>query len=212
VRWLVAIVAITVLNGSAAARKKIVIMEPALAMACPSAPSWPQVLDCLKKHNLSATIVGTLDGAKLISVQDATVKSSEIEAFALYTQTGKAWILGGLLQQGGVVADLDILRFERVTSAGKNGYRFDLAMTQPSAISMDGVTSVPSVYRTLMATFCGGTSYHCMTITPQCSSIVFGQTVQMFAGSLVIHDGTISVKGFGTVPSCSAAGEYSLGF
>jgi hypothetical protein len=212
VRWLLAIAAIAVMNGSAAARKKIVIMEPPVAMACPSAPSWPAVIECLKKHNLTATVVSTLDGAKLISVSDASAKDHAVEAFALYTQSGAVWKLGGLLQQGGVVADLEILRFERVASGAHNGYRFDLALTQPSSISMDGVTAVPSVIRNLMTTFCAGTSYHCVTLTPQCSSIVFGQTVQAFDGVLVVHDGMVSVKGFGTVPSCSGNGDYSLGF
>jgi hypothetical protein len=206
------VVAITALSGSADARKKIVVMEPAVAMACPVAPSWPAVLECLKKHELAATIVSTLDGAKLISVSDATSKIHAVEAFALYTQTGKVWKLGGLLEQGGMVGDLDILRFERVANGTHNGYRFDLALTQPSSISMDGVTSMPAVFRNVMATFCAGTTYHCTTITPHCSSIVFGQTVQAFDGTLVVHDGMASVKGFGTVPSCSGNGDFNLGF
>ena len=84
-------------------------------------------------------------------------------------------------------------------------------MTEASSFSVDGVTSLPSVFRTVMATFCSGASYRCMTLTPHCSSIVFGQTVQSYDGTLVVHDGLASLKGFGTVPACSGNADYNLG-
>lgn len=200
-KWLFVFV---MMSGTAAARK-IVIMEPVLAAACPNAPTWPAVIECFEHHGLTGTIVATLDDAKLVvvTVNDTT---HELEGFGLYVraETKKdhdAWRLGGLLQARGIVADFELLRLEHL---GKHGYRFDVAASQPSSTSLDGVTATPSIDRQVMASFCGGQSYRCVQLIPKCEQIVRGQTVSAFDGTITIHDNMASLVGAGSVPACSS--------
>jgi len=206
VKWLLVIA----MCGTAAA-EKIVIMEPTIATACPKAATWPQVLACFKKHGLTATSVGTLGDATLIAV---TVNDTlhELEGFALYVraESGResgTWRLGGLLQEGGNLADFDVVRLEHLP---KRGYRFDVAASQPSSASIDGVTSTPSIYRQVMASFCSGESYRCMQLIPKCEQLVHGQAIIAFDGSITVHDNILSLKGAGSVPACSASSDYTF--
>ncbi|HET9991723.1 MAG TPA: hypothetical protein VFQ65_24510 [Kofleriaceae bacterium] len=208
-RWLVLACAIVLASRPAAARK-IVIMEPPLARACQTAKSWPLLMDCLKQHGLKGTVVRQLDDSKLLVVQSLEAKRGEIETWALYVANGTGWKLGGLAQDGGYVADTEVLRFERVTAGGHHGYRFDIASTQQSAVSLDQVTTQTSVLRQTQATFCSGASYSCMTLVPSCTQLVFGQAVLAFEGSIAIADNQIKLTGTGTQPqSCSSAGTYT---
>lgn len=206
-KWLLAL---AMMCGTARA-EKIVIMEPLIVAACPNATTWPLVLDCFKKHGLTATIVATLDDAKLIAV---TVNDTghELEGFALYVHTDSkkehdAWRLGGLLQETGDAADFTLLHIEHL---GKHGYRFDVAASQPSSTSIDGVTAVASIYRQVMASFCSGQNYRCMQLIPKCEQIVRGQSVMAFDGVITIHENIASLKGVGSVPACSSSADYAF--
>ena len=208
-RWIVSACAIVLASREAAARK-IVIMEPPLARACHDAKSWPQVMDCMKQHGLKGTIVRQLDDAKLLVVQSLDAKRGEIETWALYVAAGTGWKLGGLAQSGGYVDDTEVVRFERVTSGAHHGYRFDIASTEQSGVSLDQVTTQTSVLRETQATFCSGAGYSCMTLVPSCTQLVFGQAVIAFEGSIAITDNQIKLTGTGTLPqSCSSAGTYT---
>lgn len=206
-KWLLVLV---MMSGTAAARK-IVIMEPIIASACPNAATWPAVIACFKQHGLTATIVATLDDAKLVAVtvNDTT---DELEGFGLYVRAESkperdAWRLGGLLQESGSRADFNLIRLEHL---GKHGYRFDVAASQPSSASIDGVTAMPSMFRQVMATFCSGQSYRCTQLIPKCEQIVRGQTIIAFDGTISVHDNIASLKGAGSVPACSASAEYAF--
>jgi hypothetical protein len=197
------------LCGTAGA-EKIVIMQPIIAAACPNANTWPLVLDCFKKHGLTATVVATLDDAKLVAVT-ANDTTNEIEGFGLYVHADSkrddAWRLGGLLQQSGNPADFTVVRIEHLP---KHGYRFDMAASQPSSTSLDGVTPVASIYRQVMASFCSGASYSCVQMVPKCEQIVRGQSVMAFDGAITIHDNVASLKGVGSVPACSSSADYAF--
>ena len=194
--------------GRAADAKRIVIMEPPLARACPTAKSWPALVDCMKLHRLKATIVRQVDDAKLLVVQSDEAKHGEIETWALYVAAGTGWKLGGLSQSGGNLADVEVLRFERVTSGTHHGYRFDIAMSSQSSVSLDQVTVQTSLLRETEATFCSGIGYSCMTIVPSCEQVVFGQTILAFDGKITLAGNVINVTGTGTSPSCSSAATY----
>jgi len=200
------------LAGHTAAAKRMVIMEPPLARACPSAKSWPQLAACMKLHGLKGTVVRQIDDAKLVVVQPLEAKQGEIEAWALYVAAGTGWKLGGLAQNGGFLADAEVLRLERVTSGARHGYRFDIATSQQSSVSLDQVTVQSSLLRETQATFCSGLGYSCMTIVPSCEQLVFGQTVLAFEGSIAIKDNQIQVTGVGSQPSCSSAETYTAMF
>ena len=206
-KWLLALV---LMCGTAGA-EKIVIMEPLIVAACPNADTWPLVLDCFKKHGLSATVVATLDDAKLVAVTVADT-THELQGFGLYVHADSkkahdAWRLGGLLQETGNVDDFTLLHLEHL---GKHGYRFDMAASQPSSTSIDGVTMVLSTYRQVMASFCSGQNYRCMQLVPKCEQIVRGQTVMAFDGLITIHENVASLKGVGSVPACSASADYAF--
>ncbi|MEO8842831.1 MAG: hypothetical protein ABI591_13900 [Kofleriaceae bacterium] len=210
-RWLVVL---AMLSGTAAA-EKIVIMEPIVAAACPNATTWPAVLDCFEQHGLAATIVATLDDAKMVAVT-ANDPTHELEGFGLYVRPDSkpeskkdrdTWRLGGLLQENGNLADFELVRIEHL---GKHGFRFDVAASQPSSASIDGVTSTPSIYRQVLASFCSGDNYRCMQLIPRCEQIVRGQTIIAFDGAITVHDNIASLKGAGSVPACSASAESSF--
>ena len=130
-RWL--LIACSLVLASRQAAAKIVIMEPPLVRACQTAKSWPLLMDCMKQHGLKGTIVRQIDGAKLLVVQSVEDNAGEIEAWALYVANGTGWKLGGLLQNGGNLADSEVVRFERLTAGSHHGYRFDIATSQQSA-------------------------------------------------------------------------------
>jgi hypothetical protein len=208
-RWLAIACSIALASRSAAA-KRIVIMEPPLARACQTAKTWPLLVDCLKQHGLKATISRQIDGAKLLVVQSIEAKHGEIETWALYVANGTGWKLGGLMNDGGNLADTEVLRFERITAGAHHGFRFDIAMTQQSAVSLDQVTSQTSTLRQTQATFCSGIGYSCMTIVPSCVQLVYGQAVLAFEGQITVADNLITLTGTGTLPqSCSGAATYS---
>ena len=208
----VLIAALFVLVGRTADAKRIVIMEPPLARACPTAKSWPAVMDCMKLHGLKATVVRQIDDAKLLVVQSADDKLGAIETWALYVAAGTGWKLGGLVQNGGYLADVEVLRFERVTSGAHHGYRFDVASSSASSLSLDQVTVQASLLRETQATFCSGIGYSCMTVVPSCEQIVFGQTVLAFDGKIAVEANQVVLTGVGSQPSCSAAATYSTMF
>jgi hypothetical protein len=207
VKWLLALV---MLCGTAGA-EKIVIMEPIIAATCPNAGTWPLVLDCFKKHGLTATVIATLDDSKLVAVT-ANDTTNDLEGFGLYVHTDSkrehdAWRLGGLLQETGNLADFALVRIEHLP---KHGYRFDMAASQPSSASVDGVTAVPSIYRQVTASFCSGENYRCMQLVPKCEQIVRGQSIMAFDGAITIHDNIASLKGAGSVPACSSSADYAF--
>jgi hypothetical protein len=207
-RWLV--VACTLVLATRSAAAKIVIMEPPLARACQTAKSWPLLVDCMKQHGLKATISRQIDGAKLVVVQSVEAKHGEIETWALYVANGTGWKLGGLVNDGSNLADSEVLRFERVTSGAHHGYRFDIAMSSQSAVSLDQVTTQTSTLRQTQATFCSGSGYSCMTLVPSCVQLVQGQAVLAFQGEITVADNLIKLTGIGTTPqSCSAAATYT---
>ena len=211
-RWLLIACAIVLASRQAAA--KIVIMEPPLVRACQTAKSWPLLMDCMKQHGLKGTIVRQIDGAKLLVVQSVEDNNGgEIEAWALYVASGTGWKLGGLLQNGGNLADSEVVRFERLTAGSRHGYRFDIATSQQSAVSLDQVTAQVSTLHQTQATFCSGATYSCMTVIPSCTQLVFGQAVLAFEGSIAVGDNQIQVTGIGTQPqSCSSVGTYTAMF
>jgi hypothetical protein len=211
VRGLVLACAILVASREAAARR-IVIMEPPLARACPNAKSWPLLLDCMKQHGLKATIMRQLDDAKLLAVQSLDAKNGELETWAMYVTAGTGWKLGGLSSSGGNLADTEVLRFERITSGTHHGYRFDIATTQQSAVSLDQATTQTSLLHQTQATFCSGMGYSCMVVVPSCVQLVYGQAVVAFEGTIAVADNLIKLTGAGTPQSCSGAGTFTAMF
>jgi len=173
---------------------------------CPTATSWSALLDCFKLHGLVGTIIGTLDNAKLVSVTIADTEHDH-EGIAVYVRSGDSgpWHLGGLVGAGDP-PDFTLLRFEH---AGR-GFRIDFAAMITSSMSLDGVASVPMVYRGITATFCNGGSFRCLQVIPHCEQIVHGQTVTVFDGTLTVHDNMLSLKGVGSQPSCGVNVEDSF--
>lgn len=208
-RWLVAFVVVA--SFAARAEAKIVIMEPPLARACETAASWPKLMECMEKHGLRATIAKSIDGAKLVTVTNASGDQHTIEAFAIYVAKGQTWKLGGMLSSGMQDDVFEILKFERVTLGTKHTYRFDIASAQISFISLDRLTSTSAQLRQVQTTFCNGTSYNCITLVPQCSQLVHGQAYTAFAGRIDLADNQVTLSGAGTPESCSAPGKYPLG-
>jgi len=187
-------------------------MEPPLARACDTAATWPKLMECMVKHGLRATIVKSIDGAKLVKVTpDAAEQRGQIEAFAIYVEKGNTWKLGGMLRSGMQDEDVEVVKFERVAFGTKHGYRFDIATAQASFVSLDRLTSSSSLLRQVQATFCNGASYNCLTIVPQCTQIVHGQAYIAFAGRIEIGENQVKVVGAGTPQSCSSAGTYNVG-
>ncbi|HEX7700422.1 MAG TPA: hypothetical protein VF403_06870, partial [Kofleriaceae bacterium] len=116
-----------------------------------------------------------------------------------------AWRIGGLTQNGGNLADYEVLRIEHVN---KHGYRVDLTLSQPSSATLNNVTWVSMFNREVIAAFCNGTSYGCIEIVQKCEQIVRGQTISAFEGAITVHDTLLSLIGAGTEPACSANGQY----
>jgi hypothetical protein len=185
----------------------MVVRTPPVASACPTASSWPSVLECVKTHGLIAKELSSVDNMKLIAV----TAGDNLEGFALYIQDPRklTWHLGGLLQESGDLRDYSVLRLEKAT-AGKDVfvYRFDVASSQASYASISGVTSKSAIYRSVTATFCHGLNYSCYEVVPKCEQIVNGQTLSAFDGNVTMKGNQLIVRGTGTEPGCSAAGEY----
>ena len=199
------VMAVMVTLGGVAHADMVDIEDPPIVTACPHAATWPLVLACIKQHGLAATVVGTLDDANLVSLS-ANDKTAAFQGFVLYVHDGTgAWRLGGLTQNGGNLAEYEVLRLEHVN---KHGYRIDLALAQPTSASLDNVTAVRMFNREVIAAFCNGTSYGCTEIVQTCEQIVRGQTISAFAGAITVHENVVTLKGAGTTPACSANGEY----
>ena len=199
------VMAVIVTLGGVAHADMIDIQDPPIVMACPHATTWPLVLACVKQHGLAVTVVRALDDANLVALT-TNDKAATFQGFVLYVHpdTGP-WRIGGLTQNGGSLSDYEILRLEHVN---KRGYRFDVALAQRSSASLDDVTSVSMFNHEVIAAFCTGTSYSCLEIVQKCEQIVRGQAISAFDGAITVHDNTVSLKGAGTTPACSANAEY----
>lgn len=194
---------VATLGGAAHAHRPM--SQPRLVRECPTAASWPMLLECFKLHELAGTVVATVDDAKLVSVavDDDTHYD---EGLAVYVRSGDGgpWHLGGLVGGGDGVG---LLQFDH---AGRHAYRIDRTETITSSMSLDGLTSVPAIYRDISATFCSGTSYRCVQVVSHCEQIVHGQTVTVYDGTLTVRDNTLSLKGAGSLPSCGGNVEESF--
>jgi hypothetical protein len=198
------LVLVMVTLGRVAHADMVDIQDPPIVSACPHAATWPLVLACIEHHGLAATVVGTLDDASLLALTTHD-KAAAFQGFVLYVHAGAAWRIGGLTQYGGAFADYAILRLEHVR---KRGYRFDLALAQPSSATLDNVTSVSMFDHQVVSAFCNGTSYACIQIVEKCEQIVHGQTISAFDGTIVVHDTHLELTGAGTANACSAIGDY----
>jgi hypothetical protein len=195
------VMAVMVTLGGVAQADMMDIQDPPIVTACPHAATWPLLLACIKQHGLAATVVGTLDDANLVALT-TNDKTRAFQGFALYVHAGTGpWRIGGLTQNGGNLADYEVLRLEHVN---KRGYRIDLALAQPSSATLDNVTSVGMFNREVIAMFCSGRSYGCLELVQKCEQIVYGQTISAFEGAITVHDNLVSLKGVGTTPACSA--------
>ena len=183
--------------------------DPSIARFCPTAASWQLLVDCSTAHKFALVELGSVDNAKLVAVTAGG--TTALEGIALYISggvaPGTAWHLGGLLQEREDRADVELLRFVHL---GKYGYRFDLGVTSPSSMSLDGVTAEPSIERRLVVAICNGSSRYCTVVVPKCERIVHGQAIVMFDGTLVITNDRVSVTGYGSASSCSSNTEESM--
>ena len=197
---------LALLCASANARR-VMVRTPPVASACPTASSWTSLLECVKAHGLLAKELSSVDNMKVIAV----ASGDNLEGFALYIQDPqkRTWHLGGLLQQGGDLRDYTLLRLEKAPDGNAAFvYRFDVAASQASYAAVGGVTSKSAIYRSVTATFCHGVNYSCFEVVPKCEQIVNGQTLSAFEGSVTMKGNQLIVRGTGTEPGCSAAGEY----
>jgi hypothetical protein len=204
------VMTVMVMLGSVAHADMVDVRDPPIVEACPHAATWPLMLACISKHGFAATVVGTLDDANLVALA-TNDKAAAFQGFALYVHAGAVWRIGGLTQNGGNLADYDVMRFEHVHDIGrKRGYRLDLAFSQPTSATLDNLTSVSMFSRQLIGVFCSGTSYGCIEIVEKCEQIVHGQTISAFDGAITVRDNQLSLIGAGTTPACSANGDYSF--
>ena len=134
-RW---IVLIALVVSSTAMARKVVIMDPPMVRACPSAPSWEGIDKCLRKHG-TPTIIRSLPTAHLVQLQQKSGDTSYDGGVFLYVQQGKEWKLAGIVSNRGT--EYDILGFVTVKVGTHVGYRVDVGSVYRMAVQPDGFTT-----------------------------------------------------------------------
>jgi len=189
-RWVTWV--LLVLFAPADARAKIVIMDPPVVRQCPHGASWENVEACLRKHG-TPTVLKSLPAARLVHLEQVQGATHYDGGMYLYMQRGKEWKLAGLYENRG--GDYDLIGIEPVTVGKHTGFRVDIGQQYRSAVQPDGVTSVPAVFASHIAMFCGGDSWRCTEVITSCDVLVHGGAVYSFRGKLDIEDNMIHVRG-----------------
>jgi hypothetical protein len=191
----------------------IVIFEPPIVRACPSAKTWEGVSACLAKHGFGVHVERAVANAKLLRIDESRGTGRGDIAYVVYVPDAKAgWRLGGLYELDGKTHQ--VLGFVTLTVRGHTGFRIDIGQIDASSISFDGVTTTPSEVITRRAVYCHGLSYSCVDVLTACDTLVRGQAYYTFRGTATIaDDGQIHNVGAREVAgSCSAPERQFLGW
>jgi hypothetical protein len=190
-RW-IAILGLVLATSSATARAKIVIMDPPLVRACPRAATWEAVDKCLHKQG-KPTILRSLPTARLVQLQQHQDTTDYDAGVFLYMQRGNEWRLAGLYEARG--GDYEVLAMDSLKVGNHVGFRIDIGQLYRTAVSPDGVTSVPALVATRQSMFCGGDTWRCTEVTTACDIYVRGGSMASFRGTAHVADNNIRVDG-----------------
>ncbi|HEY1817355.1 MAG TPA: hypothetical protein VGG74_33675 [Kofleriaceae bacterium] len=216
-RWILALLAASVVVPSRAGAKEIMVRGPALTFTCPNEPSWGAVEACIKQRKWTLKIVRTVGSAKLIEINAPVNRlegsSGETPNIAIYVQRpDKHWQLGGLFEIG-LDVQYDVLDFQPLTIAHTHGFRLDVGTQQTSSITVGDVirSTVMQLHHVL---FCNGENYECSEIVPSCDALVDDKLLSSFHGQLVMTDRQVRVDGDAAfaAPACAGPQQIELGW
>lgn len=179
VLWLV--LGIVLLSTIAHARR-LVIMEPTIAMRCPRAPTWEAMDKCVRNFGRPTTLKDQPD-LKILAVASPSTPSYGLGIF-LFLRKDKAWILGGM-QEGD---RLDLLSAAPITLNRHAGYRLEIGQTLRTSVMQDDGTATPGIVRYLRTLYCSGDNYNCTQVISLCEVFVGGKVTQLFRGTISVKD------------------------
>ena len=179
--------------GTASARRKRVVHIPTIGELCPGGAEWDKVTACIKRQS-PFKLLRDESGVKLVQIAE----NSRFSGLYIYTHD-KQWKLQGEIR---LHQAHDLLAFERVTMGKRSGFRVDVGTSTPSAITIDGETTLPAVFRYKLTSLCFLNSY-CMQMTTSCDVLLRGKAYYAFRGKVVYERGQIKVVG-----DRSNAGQY----
>ena len=180
-----------VFGTTGAFAEMIVIMDPPMVRACPRAPTWQGITQCLVKHGSTPYVVREAPHAKLVQIDQADSNPRDAGVL-LYIEEPKQWVLAGLYMQG---TTYEVLAFEPITIKQHTGYRIDIGFSNPTVASVDGLSSIQALQRGRLSMFCSGVSWSCSEVVTSCEILVHGNAWWSFHGNVTVGDSKLTVTG-----------------
>ncbi|HEY5925468.1 MAG TPA: hypothetical protein VIV11_27475 [Kofleriaceae bacterium] len=178
------VIALLLASVSPASSRRVVHI-PTIGELCPGSAEWDKVATCIRRQS-PFKLARDEVGVKLVQIAEG----SRFAGLYIYT-LDKQWKLQGEMR---LYQAHDLLQFERVTMGKRTGFRLDVGTAMPSAISVDGETSMPAVFRYKLTSLCFVNSY-CMQMNTACDVLVRGKAMYSFRGEVVHEGGKIKVVG-----------------
>ena len=204
-RWLALLVLLAVPAHA------LVIEDPGMYYACPQGKTWDAVKQCLDKQGRPA-IVRTVDGAKLVRLDQLENGAWVDGGVYLYVEIKKQWKIAGSFFGRGT--DYDLQKLEALTIGKHTGFRFEIAQASPLYIQLDGLTTQRATRRVYQTMFCSPNSQYCTQAMRTCEVLVHGGAYWTFRGDLKINGNEVSVTGDRKYagPFCAQAERVYLGW
>ncbi len=129
----------------------------------------------------------------------------------LYVEDGHQWRIGGLFMRS---TPYEVLSFELLKVGHQTGYRLEVGYTEPTSITLDGVSFTPAIMRGKLQFYCSGTHWSCPSVTTACEVMVYGKAWWTFRGTTTIGDNRVRVAGDASAigQSCGGPSEIFLGW
>lgn len=208
VRWAALLV---LLLAADAAAKRVVIREPPIVRACPGGKSWAEVQRCIDRQG-TVTVERVLDNAKLVHIVQKIDGTANDLGIYLYVEAKGAWHMGGMFDASG---DFVVTALAPLTIAKHTGFRIDITTWSHMPMSLDHVTSRPTIMTTRRTLFCAGDRYGCADAITRCDVMVRGKVALTFQGKLdIVGPSEVHVLGDRDYAGdiCDATGRVFIGW
>jgi hypothetical protein len=183
------VVALLMLPASTAQARRRVIHIPTIGELCPAAAEWTKVVGCIKRQSGVGPIKLLRDDANLKLLHLAEGRFAGLYVYV----HRKQWTLLGEMR---LYQQFDVLGFAPVKFGEHTGHRLDVGFATQSAVVLDGESTVPAMFRSVLTMLCFDDSHACsLQVMTSCDVIVHGRTFFTFRGQLVYEERQLRLAG-----------------
>lgn len=148
---------------------------------CAQGDTWPIVESCLDKLGKIAVLYET----PAVVVVHVTESHVERRRLLLYGKKAEGWVRSNLYAGTGPNAEL--IKVGTLAVTGGTAIRIDIGTTSRSVISLDEITTTPSMWRVVSTSVCMPGTWYCTNMVTHCEVYVAGKVYWSFRGDLFWH-------------------------